>query len=161
MLGPAMNKDEIRESFSNIKVGRSEGVKAPHKPLLILFALGKCSHGEERLISYHEVKWELGQLLKTFGGSQKIPRAHYPFWRLHNDNIWVLTDTENVRETSSGDASEKDLITHNVSGGFQEEIYQYLQARPLFLQEISSMTLHNYFPENKWDSILDAVRLPH
>jgi len=43
MLRLAMNKDEIRESFSNIKVGRSEGVKAPHKPPLSFSLWGNAN----------------------------------------------------------------------------------------------------------------------
>ncbi len=58
-----MNAEELRKLFSNINTWKRNGERAPHKPLLILYALGRLDRKEPRLVSYAEVKEKLKHLL--------------------------------------------------------------------------------------------------
>jgi len=45
-----MQPDELREAVANIKMWQRGDQRAPHKPLLLLYALGRLSQGESRLM---------------------------------------------------------------------------------------------------------------
>lgn len=54
-----MTKEEIGRRFEEITIWRSGDHRAPHKPLLLLYALAKCSRGEARLIPYRDIDPDL------------------------------------------------------------------------------------------------------
>ncbi len=66
-----MDRDEIRSRISGLKVWKRGDQRAPHKPLLLLYALGRCLRGEDRLISYETVDKDLKKLLHEFGPPRK------------------------------------------------------------------------------------------
>jgi len=62
-----MTKQEVQDRFANLNVWKKEGQRAPHKPLLALYAIGKCLRGEDRFMPFKEVEADLRRLLKEFG----------------------------------------------------------------------------------------------
>jgi putative restriction endonuclease len=58
-----MSPDEIRERFNSITVWKRGGERAPHKPLLALYAIGRVLRGEPRMVRYAQVDRDLGKLL--------------------------------------------------------------------------------------------------
>ena len=55
------------------------GKEAPHKPLLILYAIGKLLRGEDRLISYtDDIEENLENLLREFGPRRDNYNPHFP-----------------------------------------------------------------------------------
>ena len=131
-----MDRELILRKFESLRMWQSGGVRAPHKPLLVLCAIGKLLRGEGRLIPYSEVDEILGNLLKQFGHERSKTGTHFPFWRLQNDGIWEIPDADRVRQTVGGDAVKGDLVRYNVSGGFTEEIARQLQNDPSLASEI-------------------------
>jgi putative restriction endonuclease len=51
-----MNPDEIRERFNSITVWKRGGERAPHKPLLALYAIGRVLRGLSRFDNSQNVK---------------------------------------------------------------------------------------------------------
>lgn len=80
-----MSDNEVMTKISNLKVWNRAGVRAPHKPLLILVALGRLSREERRLIRFTETRAELTSLLRDFGPPRKSYHPEYPFWHLQSD----------------------------------------------------------------------------
>ena len=62
-----MTREEIIKKFQNLNLWKSKGQRAVHKPLLVLYAIGKLLRGENRLISYADAEDDLQNLLKEFG----------------------------------------------------------------------------------------------
>ena len=62
-----MNRDEFLKKIERINVWQRRGERAPHKPLLLLLALGRVLRMEERLAPYMQVESRLTDLLKNFG----------------------------------------------------------------------------------------------
>jgi putative restriction endonuclease len=50
---------QVETLFGGIHVWTRGDERAPHKPLLLLYALGRCSRGEPRLIPYADVDRDL------------------------------------------------------------------------------------------------------
>ena len=76
-----MTPEEIRNRFSNVAVWRRAGERAPHKPLLALYAIARLLRAEPRMIPYAEVDRELGKLLIEFGPRRRYYHPEYPFCR--------------------------------------------------------------------------------
>ncbi|CAH3578818.1 hypothetical protein L349_08232 [Enterobacter sp. MGH 3] len=49
-----------------------------------------------------------------------------PFWRLKGDGFWDLKNTELCSTTGSKQPPVKELVEHNVAGGFDEEHFALL-----------------------------------
>ena len=132
-----MDRELIIQKFATLGIWRRAGERAPHKPLLVLYAIGKLLRGESRLIPYCEVDEELGKLLQEFGPRRLRQGSQYPFWRLRNDGVWEITDADQIVPNASGDARKSELLARSVSGGFRERIAMQLQ-NPIIHRQISS-----------------------
>lgn len=153
-----MDREQILEKFNTLRQWGSRGERAPHKPLLVLYAIGKLLRGEDRLISYtHDIEENLKNLLKEFGPRRNTYYSHFPFWRLQNDGVWEVTDAGKIRQTASGDAYVTDLRDNNVSGGFNETISEQLQNDSGLTVEIIHSLLDAHFPASFHEDILQAV----
>ena len=152
-----MNRAEIVQSFKDIRVRKRKGVSAPHKPLLILYALGKLLRGEKRLISFSEVDEVLGSLLKEFGAKSSRQGTVFPFWRLQNDGVWEIPAAHKVRETSKGDALKGDLLKYDITGGIAKGIARQIRKDSVFMCKIISDMLEAHFPPHDHERILRAV----
>jgi putative restriction endonuclease len=62
-----MNSQELKERSNNLTVWKRGGERAPHKPLLALYAIGSALRGEPRMVKYAKVDAHLGRLLVEFG----------------------------------------------------------------------------------------------
>ena len=81
-----MDRDSIIQKFQKLNVWKRGGKRAAHKPLLVLYAIGKLLRGESRLISFKNSEDHLKDLLKEFGPwKSNHLRPQYPFWRLRNE----------------------------------------------------------------------------
>jgi putative restriction endonuclease len=90
-----VDRAAVLKLFDDLTVWSSGDQRAPHKPLLILYALGRYRPGEPSEIPFAEVSRDLTELLKEFGPSRKSYHPEYPFWRLQNDGVWSSPPTGN------------------------------------------------------------------
>ena len=72
-----MAAKSILSRFESLNVWK----RAPHKPLLMLYALGRWARGEADT-PFAEAVPDLTSLLIGFGPRRKSNRPGYPFWRL-------------------------------------------------------------------------------
>ena len=149
-----MDREEIIRRFENLNVWRRDGKRAPHKPLLVLYAIGRMPRDGFRLIPYSEIEVDLKRLLQQFSPTQSDKRPHYPFWRLRKNKVWEVTHADRIRETSEEDAFVSDLRDYNVSGGFTEEIFSEFQSDSWLALEIVQRLLIGHFPLTMYEDIL-------
>ena len=154
-----MNKHHLKSLIEGITVWKRGAQRAPHKPLLLLYALARSLRNKDRFIPYTEIDERLKQLLVDFGPTRRSYHPEYPFWRLQNDDIWQLKGAENVRVLSSGDPRRGDLITQNVSGGLTKDIFDLVATNPETTTEIAATILEENFPSSIHEDILQAVGL--
>jgi putative restriction endonuclease len=153
-----VNQQSLLNQLQSLNVWRRDGERAPHKPLLLLLALGALSRGKPRLIPYAEIDKPLQDLLRAFGPPRKSFHSEYPFWRLQNDGIWELANSEHVeKRIGNNDAKKSELLKYGVSGGFKQDVYQALASDRNLLRTAASQLLESTFPDSYHEDILTAV----
>lgn len=153
-----MEPQDVREQFRNLTVWSRGSQRAPHKPLLVLLALGRLLNDEAGLTPYAWIDEKLRDLLREFGPPRRSVHPEYPFWRLQNDGIWQLVGAESVeRRASNSDARKSELLKHEVAGGFTPEVQAAFRAQPDLVYQVIDDLLSAHFPETLHDDILMAV----
>ncbi|MEU5837810.1 phosphorothioated DNA-binding restriction endonuclease [Streptomyces diacarni] len=77
----------------NLRQWTQKGERAPHKPLLLLYALGRQQTDPDGGLRYTEVERDVARLLREYGPPRDTSPG-YPFHHLVSDGVWeVRTDT--------------------------------------------------------------------
>ena len=154
-----MTPREIKKKkLDAITVWKSGGERAPHKPLLALYAIGRALRGEPRMIEYAQVDSDLRKLLIEFGPRRKSYHPEFPFWHLQSDGLWELSDIRDlVKRAGSNSPTKMTLLNNNVQGGFPPEVFDELTRNNGLAREIVQDLLDAHFPETIHRDILDAV----
>lgn len=71
----------LLSQFEQLTTWFSGEQRAPHKPLLVLLALGEWSRGNSS-VKFSETAKTLAELLQRFGPPRKTYHPEHPFWRL-------------------------------------------------------------------------------
>ncbi|WP_339304501.1 HNH endonuclease [Paenibacillus sp. FSL L8-0435] len=148
-----MNREELINKINKITIWKNSGHRSPHKPLLILLALGLLQSSDVENISYIEVKDKLRLLLGEFGPHRSTIHPEYPFVRLKNDGIWDLNKPVDNNATSA------QLVRNEVSGGFTSEVILLLKEQPSLISELASILLETHFPNSIHNEVLNEVGL--
>ena len=151
--------DHMLERFQRLRVWSNDGRRAPYKPLMILWAIGRCLSGESRMTTFKRTRDDVGELVARFGPHRQRPAdiTHYPFWRMQYDGVWEIDRPQLVSVTSSNNAHVSDLLRHGISGGLTESDYHAFQSDPQLAWQVALNLLDAHFPETVHAYILDAV----
>lgn len=151
-------REDILRRFDGLRVWQSsDGLRAPNKPLLALWALGRCLNGHPRFSSFQLVDEELSNLLIQFGPYRKTIHTEFPFWYLQNDNVWVI-DRPGIFKLQPGRSpSKKDFKDNRTRGGLREEDYQFLKENAALVFQIANALVTSHFPHTLHEEVLDAT----
>jgi putative restriction endonuclease len=69
------SREEILAAFDRINVWSLGAERAPHKPLLVLYALAQLSRGGPNSIAFRDLEFKLTGLLKEFGPPRELQQA--------------------------------------------------------------------------------------
>ncbi len=133
---------------------------APHKPLLMLFALGELSLGRKQ-IPYNSIyKKKFNELLENFGPTRSNHHPEDPFVRLEHDELWRVTADKKLKKNKSGGVSDRELVNKNAIGRFPDEFLSVLEAsQGENIRIVARQILDSNFPGTLHQDILDAVGL--
>ena len=141
--------------IAEIKQWSQAGVRAPHKPLLILYAIGRLvNHGTSQ-VTFAEAERPLNDLLTGYGSPGTGTSPQYPFRRLENDHLWRVhlsgSDPDHfdrrvteLRERATGRFPIK-LEVRLTDTAYRTAVIQYL--------------LDEHFPPSLHDDLLADVGL--
>ena len=153
-----MTRDELLSRFEGLTTWNNGAQRAPHKPLLILQALGAWVRGEQT-VPFADVRESLTQLLKDFGPTRKTHHPEYPFWRLKNDGVWEVTGSSPVHAGADGGASSRALLDAEARGQFSADIRSTFTTQPSLVADLARTILGAHFPDSLHQDILNAVGL--
>jgi putative restriction endonuclease len=131
------------------------GQRSPHKPLLVLLALGRLAATGSTQLPWSEAESKLAELIAEFGPPSRTGRAQsaaYPFTRLRADGVWVLD--QDVPMDLVGP-----LETGRVSGQFEASLEAVLQDRPDLARAAARALVTSNFPDTVVPDVLEAVGL--
>lgn len=138
----------ILRQVCNLKMWRKGAETAPHKPILILYALTRCESGGSRMIGFVEIEQALTPLLKAVQRNRPVVEPRYPFWRLQSDGLWeVESDGPMLQRRGNTDPLRSELIAKNARGGFPTAIFNALASDAQFRARVSRLVLERYFSD--------------
>ena len=152
-----MTPGEFLRHLAQLGTHTRGGRRAPHKPLLLLFALGRALRDRDRLVGYAEVDRRVGDLMRRFGLPGSAVRPQYPFRWLLSDGLWEIPRYAELRKNASGDLSVRQLRDLGVKGGFPERLHDLLRADPGLAWQAAEEILHGHFPESLHREIREAA----
>jgi putative restriction endonuclease len=151
----SVTPDEALVQLSSLRQYTQDGKRYPHKPLLVLLALGRLSAtGSSRLL-WSEAEDVLAELVASFGPPSRTARAQsaaYPFTRLRSDGVWLL-DAE-VPMDNVGP-----LRARPVSGRLEPVLEAALRADPVLLARAARLLVESEFPPTLAPDVLTAAGL--
>jgi putative restriction endonuclease len=119
-----MEAEELKKRILHLSIWKKDGVRAPHKPLLLLYALGQFQNGTQLSLPYNVLREKLKNLLIEFGPPRQSYHPEQPFVRLENDGIWKLN-----KQVDKRNFTDKQLITNGIIGGFTDEVVKMLMEQ--------------------------------
>ena len=152
----------IEHKFTKIGVWEDQhtGTRAPHKPLLLLWALARVQHGLPRLCPFAEVEPELRKLLVEFAPARRSVHPEYPFWWLRSDDIWeVIADGPMEPRQGHRDPKKSELLTKNARGGFLPHLHARIRRDAGLRSRLIDLLLHQHFPSPIHERLLDRLQL--
>lgn len=133
----------------------NKGVRAPHKPLLMLYALGRFQQAPEQALPYTEVEGDLKDLLHDFGPPRQTSPS-YPFHHLENDGVWEVRTDSGHGSPGSGVGV---LRASGARGQLVPELRSALATDPMLLWRLAHLLLDTHFPPSLHADIAAAAGL--
>jgi len=150
--------NSLEERFLSVRVHVDAESPALHKPLLLLFALGRALQGAPRMLPFAEIDIELKTLFDLFHKKASASaNTHYPFGKLENDGIWVVENSDSLQRTSVGHLFKSEILARNIHGGFTPEIFAELTANPNIIRSIAASLVTKFIPPEDHAPLLAAV----
>ena len=154
------NKEFLLSKVCGLKVWKSNGLYAPHKPLLVILAVKWCRRGSERLNSFIDIEKSLTPLLRTLLPKESKVEPRYPFWRLQTDKIWeVQSDGGMLLRQGNTDPLRSELISKNARGGFPQDFFNLLSSDEKFRARLIRLVLERYFIDDEQNKICELLSL--
>ncbi|MEV6543948.1 phosphorothioated DNA-binding restriction endonuclease [Streptomyces sp. NPDC051665] len=143
------------ERTTQLRQWTRNGTRAPHKPLLLLYALGRFQEDADSELRYSGVEEDLQRLLTEYGPPNKTSPS-YPFHHLVSDGVWeVRTD----RGPGSPGSGLRDLRDSGATGRLAPDLGHALRREPELLHRMARSLLDLHFPPSLHSELCEAVGL--
>ncbi|MFJ7902282.1 phosphorothioated DNA-binding restriction endonuclease [Streptomyces sp. NPDC096198] len=143
------------ERAAGLRQWSRDGVRAPHKPLLLLYALGRFQADAGDTLPYSAVEADLKQLLAEYGPA-RVTTPAYPFHHLVSDGVWeVRTD----RGGGSPGTGVRELRAGGATGRLAPGLRAELLREPSLLGRMARVLLDLHFPPSLHQDLCEAVGL--
>lgn len=137
--------------------------RAPYKPLLLLWLIGRLAEGQPPSVSFREVEKQLGPLLSRYRVASSKPRVQDPFVYLASDpELWAVRDSagDDVRRMSPAKKLSPTFLRKEATGTLAPGFASALQD-PGVRSRVVNALLEMEFPETQHEGILKELELDH
>lgn len=150
-----IERTDWAERVRTLRQWSQNGERAPHKPLLMLYALGRFQRDAGDALRFTEVEADLKRLLAEYG-PRRPTSAAYPFHHLVNDGVWEV-------RTDAGDGSPGTALgalrASGAAGRLAPGLRDALTADPALLGRLAGLLLDQHFAPSLHSDLADAVGL--
>ncbi|TDD88845.1 phosphorothioated DNA-binding restriction endonuclease [Actinomadura rubrisoli] len=123
--------------------------RAPHKPLLLLYALGHFQRHGDAPIVFSAAEQHLAHLLREFGPPRPTSPG-YPFHHLASDGLWEVRTADGGPSPGSGVGA---LRSTGASGHLTDDLVQALRRDPRLLPQLGRAILDANFEPSLHDDL--------
>jgi len=145
--------EEWLAKVANLRQWQRGGERAPHKPLLLLLALGRLQRTGSPDVPFAEAKSDLTHLLVEFGPPRR-PNPGYPFHHLESDGLWSVRT--NLGPGSPG-SNIGQLVKHEAVGSLAPGFVEAMKTDPRLFATVVRLLLDSNFPGTMHGDILDVA----
>lgn len=153
-----MTPSEVVDAVSRLKTGSRDGHRLPHKPLLVLIALGRWVRGDRGPVPFADIEGPLGQLIRTYGPNG-AGNPQDPFWRLRRDGLWELGGTAHLAAPAAVAPPGLRELRAGVTGQFTPGVRAALAVDPTLADLLARHVLDTHFPPSLHPDLAAAVGL--
>ncbi len=155
-----MQMQELVEEIDRQPAWKANGIRAPHKSLTLLFAIGKVLAGQ-RMTRYADAEGLLIELLNEFGPPRETPHPEQPVWRLRQYNgastsFWCLEGRLEMVAGGGGNPLVA-AMRDEVAFGLSESAAELLCSNPLNARALATILAAKVVPPTRQDELLGAV----
>lgn len=143
------------ERLAKVRQWTRSGTRAPHKPLLLLYALGRFQDDVDGGLRYSAVEEDLQRLLTEYGPPHRTTPA-YPFHHLVSDGVWEVRTEGGHASPGSG---VRDLRETGATGRLAPDLRAALRREPELLGQLTRLLLDLHFPPSLHGELCEAVGL--
>jgi putative restriction endonuclease len=152
-------EQEILEVIPRIKTWKKGSQRAPHKPLLLLLALGRVQRGEPRLVRFSQVEKKLRELLVDYGPPRGSHQPELPFWHLQSDGLWEVPRGNELEKRKGKKLPLIAEMRTAARGGFTGDVDAALREDPELIRRVARVLLDEHFPTSYHEDLLTSVGL--
>ncbi|MEU9577227.1 phosphorothioated DNA-binding restriction endonuclease [Streptomyces chilikensis] len=155
-----MTREELMGRLTALRRAQVGDRRAPHKPLLVLWLLGRFAGTGSSAVSYEEAEEPVSRLINDFGPTVKSPgaarqRAAMPFVHLERE-LWDLRDREG-REMGSGVPERGNWLRERGAHGRLRSEVEVLLAEPGVLGQAVRLLMDQHFTTALESVICEAI----
>jgi len=151
-----MQREELLEQLASLRMApRGSGERYPHKPLLLLWLLGRMQQQGSTSCTYEEAEKPVSRLLDDFGPpSANRYRAAMPFVHLES-GLWELSgdDGEPLKDNRAS------LCRAHAKGRLLPEVEELLREDPALIAESARLLIDLNFTSTYLEPICAEVGL--
>ena len=157
-------RENVLAMLTSFRQHQRGGHRSPHKPLLMLLALGRLATTDSSRVPWSVAEHALADLIAEFGPPSRTGRAQsaaYPFTHLRSDkgpaheDVWILDADVPMDRVGP-------LAEGNVTGKLSSPIEEALLANPALIMDAARALVTSNFPDTVVPDVLEAVGFdPH
>src|SRR4051812_33870313 len=143
---------EALERLASLRQHQRNGRRAPHKPLLLLLALGRLAAKGSSATPWSVAEQQLADLISEFGPPSRTAPAQsaaYPFTHLRSDKVWVLD-----RDVPMDNLTP---LREGVTGQLEQSLERLLLGQPDAIPAVARSIVDSHFPSTVAPDVLLAV----
>lgn len=150
----ALVRDDLFRALASLKTHIKGQRPSRHKPITLLWAIGRLTRGEKRMVEWETFKAEVAPLLKEFGHPDSRVTPEYPFWHLGSSGLWSVEGVAGQGATPT----PSQLASSRARAGLGKDAAAILR-RSLSRAEAIGLLCSTYFADADRDRLLERVGL--
>jgi putative restriction endonuclease len=139
-----LDRETLVARFDGIRQFARGGRRAPHKPLLLLYALPRLKHDSQTEIRFNATEAVLQPLLRSYAPWGSAAHVSYPYSRLVNDGLWRLPDRADLVD-AKGNVREGIARQRDAPAGFAPDVLATFERAPELIDVAALHLLERHF----------------
>ncbi|WP_250297825.1 HNH endonuclease [Streptomyces sp. A 4/2] len=152
--GTALRRDDVFHALSSLKTHTKDRRPSRHKPITLLWAIGRLAVEQDRMVEWQTFHDEVGPLLRDFGLPESRVTPEYPFWHLRSSGLWDVQGMEDQNATPT----PSELTAARASAGLHKDAAKVLR-RSLARADAVGLICSKYLGDVDREEVLERVGL--